>query len=98
MPGPKNPKSPATKPRGTDRPLEKGAEELLRSLAPSEKFFFSLVLLSKQGSTPTPLVAGSARPNPKMGAPDPEKPSFLGVFYAQRGIETVVSGGGQTMG
>ena len=32
--------------------------------------------LSKQGSTPHPLGAGSARPNPKMGAP---------------GIETMVS-------
>ena len=27
---------------------------------------------------PYPLVAGSARPNPKMGAPDPENPLFLG--------------------
>ena len=26
---------------------------------------------------PYPLGAGSARPNPKMGAPDPENPSFL---------------------
>ena len=25
---------------------------------------------SKQGSTPYPLGAGPARPNPKMGAPD----------------------------
>ena len=28
--------------------------------------------LSKQGSTPYALGAGSARPNPKVGAPDPE--------------------------
>ena len=39
---------------------------------------------------PYPLGAGSARPNPKMGAPDPENPLFLGFFCAQRGIETMV--------
>ena len=33
---------------------------------------------------PYPLVAGSARPNPKMGAPDPKKPLFLG-FSVLRG-------------
>ena len=33
---------------------------------------------------PYPLVAGSARPNPKMGAPDPENPLFLG-FSVPRG-------------
>ena len=51
---------------------------------------------------PYPLGAGSARPNPKMGAPDPESPLFLGGLYAQRGIETMVSdhglGRGQTLG
>ena len=30
------------------------------------------------GSFGYPLGAGSARPNPKMGAPDPENPLFLG--------------------
>ena len=33
---------------------------------------------------PYPLGAGSARPNPKMGAPDPENPLFLG-FSVLRG-------------
>ena len=33
---------------------------------------------------PYPLVAGSARPNPKMGAPDPENPCYLG-FSVLRG-------------
>ena len=33
---------------------------------------------------PHPLVAGAARPNPKMGAPDPENPLFLG-FSVLRG-------------
>ena len=52
---------------------------------------------------PYPLGAGSVRPNPKMGAPDPENPLFLRVFCAQRGTETMVSdhglgGKGQTMG
>ena len=30
----------------------------------------------KQGSTPIPWARGSARPNPKEGAPDTETPSF----------------------
>ena len=38
---------------------------------------------------PYPLVAGSARSNPKMGAPDPEKPLFIG-FSVLRGSETMV--------
>ena len=42
-------------------------------------------MFSKQGSTPTLLGAGPARPNPKMGAPDPENPLFLG-FSALRGL------------
>ena len=33
---------------------------------------------------PCPLGAGSARPNPKMGASDPESPLFLG-FSVLRG-------------
>ena len=50
---------------------------------------------------PYPLVAGSARPNPKMGAPDPENPLFLGFSVLGGGprpwSETMVSEGGQTM-
>ena len=62
------------------------------------------VKFSKQAPRvcPFPLRAGSARPNPEMGAPDPENPLFLGVFCAQKGIETMVSdhglNRGQTMG
>ena len=47
---------------------------------------------------PYPLGAGSARPNPKMGAPDPENPFISSVFYAQRGIETMVSEGARPWG
>ena len=51
---------------------------------------------------PHPLGAGSARPNPKMGAPDPENPLFLGFSVPRGGLRTVVSdhclGRGQTMG
>ena len=51
---------------------------------------------------PYPLGAGSARPNPKMGSPDPENPLFLGFSVLRGGIETMVSdhglGRGQTMG
>ena len=42
---------------------------------------------------PLPLVAGTARPNPKMGAPDPENPLFLGLMVSDHGL-----GRGQTMG
>ena len=35
---------------------------------------------------PYPLGAGSARPNPKMGAPDPEKPLFLGFSVLRPGL------------
>ena len=34
---------------------------------------------------PYPLVARSARPNPKMGAPDPENPLFLGFSVLKGG-------------
>ena len=46
---------------------------------------------------PYPLRAWSARPNPKVGAPDPETPSFLGFSVLGRGLrpwsQTMVSGG-----
>ena len=35
---------------------------------------------------PHPLGAGSARPNPKMGAPDPENPLFLGFSVLRGGL------------
>ena len=44
---------------------------------------------------PYPLGAGSARPNPKMGAPDPENPLFLGFSVLRGGLrpwsQTMVS-------
>ena len=46
---------------------------------------------------PYPLGAGSARPNPKMGAPDPENPLFLGFSVLRGGLrpwsQTMVSEG-----
>ena len=49
-----------------------------------------------------PLGAGSARPNPKKGAPDTESPSCIGLTVLRGGIETMVSdhglGRGQTLG
>ena len=47
---------------------------------------------------PYPLGAGSARPNPKMGAPDPENPLFLGFSVLRGGIETMVSEGARPWG
>ena len=35
---------------------------------------------------PYPLGAGPARPNPKMGAPDPENPVFLGFSVLRGGL------------
>ena len=51
---------------------------------------------------PYPLGAGSARPNPKMGAPDPENPLFLGFSVLRGGLrpwsETMVSEGARPWG
>ena len=41
--------------------------------------------LAKHG-LPLPLGAGSARPNPKMGVPDPENPLFLGFSVLRGGL------------
>ena len=57
---------------------------------------------SKQGSTPTPLGAGSARPNPEMGAPEPRNPLFLGFSVLRGGLrpwsQTMVSQGARPWG
>ena len=51
---------------------------------------------------PYPLVAGSARPNPKMGAPNPENPLLLGFSVLRGGLrpwsETMVSEGARPWG
>ena len=51
---------------------------------------------------PHPLVAGSARPNPKMGAPDPENPLFVGFSVLRGGLrpwsQTMVSEGARPWG
>ena len=66
------------------------------------KSTFCTPLFSKKGSTPTPLGAGSARPNPKMGAPDRENPLFLGVSALRGGSrpwsQTMVSEGARPWG
>ena len=50
---------------------------------------FSVV--QQTGVYPYPLGAGSARPNPKDGAPDTENPFVHRIYCAQRGMETMVS-------
>ena len=51
---------------------------------------------------PYPLGAGSARPNPKIGAPDPENPLFLGFSVRREGLrpwsQTMVSEGARPWG
>ena len=43
-------------------------------------------MIAQQTSYPHPLGAGSARPNPKMGAPDPENPLFQRFSVLKRGL------------
>ena len=54
------------------------------------------------GVYPCPLSAGSARPNPKMGAPDPENPLLLGFSVLGEGLrpwsQTMVSEGARPWG
>ena len=51
---------------------------------------------------PYSLGTGSARPNPKMGAPDPESPLFLGFSVLGGGLrpwsQTIVSEGARPWG
>ena len=51
---------------------------------------------------PYPLGMGRARPNPKMGAPDPENPLFVGFSVLGRGLrpwsQTMVSEGARPWG
>ena len=51
---------------------------------------------------PLPLGAGSARPNPKKGAPDPENPSCIGFIVLGGGLrpwsQTMVSEGARPWG
>ena len=51
---------------------------------------------------PCPLGAGSARPNPKMGSPDPEAPLFLRFSVLRGGLrprsQTMVSEGARPWG
>ena len=42
--------------------------------------------MSAKKGLPYPLGAGSARPNPKMGAEDPENPLFLGFSVLRGGF------------
>ena len=63
---------------------------------------FGPLSISRKGSTPTPWARGSARPNPQMGAPDPENPLFLGFSVLGGGLrpwfQTMVSEGARPWG
>ena len=56
----------------------------------------------RKGVYPYQSGAGSARPNPKMGAPDPENPLFLGFSVLRGGLrpwsQTMVSEGARPWG
>ena len=64
--------------------------------------FWWVPLVQQTRVYPHPLVAGSARPNPKMGAPDPETPLFLGLSVLRWGLRpwsrTMVSEGARPWG
>ena len=59
-------------------------------------------LLQQARVCPYPLGTGSARPNPKMGAPDPENPLFPGFSVLRGGLrpwsQTMVSEGARPWG
>ena len=61
-----------------------------------------LAICQQKRVYPYPLGAGSARPNPKMGAPDPENPWFLGFSVLRGGFrpwsQTMVSEGARPWG
>ena len=63
---------------------------------------FENSILQQTRVYPYPLGAGSARPNPKMGAPDPENPLFLGFSVLRGGsrpwFQTMVSEGARPWG
>ena len=58
--------------------------------------------ISKQGVSPYPLCAGSARPNPQAGTPETENPSCIGFTVLRGGLEpwsqTMVSKGARLWG
>ena len=68
----------------------------------SRVFVFLEGIFQQTRVHPYPLGAGSARPNPKMGAPDPENPSFLGFSVLGAGLrpwsQTMVSEGARPWG
>ena len=84
------------------RELLPGNLSLSRGLHISSDFFFVIRVLQQTRVYPYPLVAGSARPNPKMGAPDPENPLFLGFSVLRGGprpwSQTMVSEGARPWG
>ena len=92
-------------------PLQKRIHEILLSKTVCSKNCCSLPLSFRKFETavaqqtsvyPYPLGAGSARPNPKMGAPDPENPLFLGFSALGGGLrpwsQTMVSEGARPWG
>ena len=52
------------------------------------EFHLNFLIVNRQQTRvyPYPLGAGSARPNPKMGAPDPENPLLLGFSVLRGGL------------
>ena len=73
--------------RGSHPDTLKGLKEVLSRLAMQSGDTFGNFLQQKR-VYPIPLGAGSARPNPKMGAPDPENPLFLGFSVLRGGLRS----------
>ena len=69
---------------------------------PDSQGHHSLTIGQQTGVYPYPLGAGSARPNPKMGAPETENPSCRGLTALRGGLrpwsQTMVSEGARPWG
>ena len=69
---------------------------------PTKRLFKENAPFQQTRVYPYPLGAGSARPNPKMGAPDQENPLFLGFSVLGGGLrpwsQTMVSEGARPWG
>ena len=75
---------------------------LAQPLSTNVPGIFASIKVSANRGLPLPLGRGSARPNPKMGAPDPENPLFLGFSVLIGGLrpwsQTMVSEGARPWG
>ena len=91
----------AKKPQGQMVPFSRGHDSGREGVESSFRPEILILDFQQTRVYPYPLGAGSARPNPKMGASDPENPLFLGFSVLRGGLRPWSQHGlgrGQTMG